>query len=77
MLVEWALPVGVVLPGEGTEADGLQFIESGKAQLRRLGITAMAEGGEHVLVLLARKAVGIGDRRINRRADSLAGVFAI
>ena len=69
VFVQGDVVVGVMLAGEGVEVELLQFVELGQAELGGLGVAGVAEGAEHVLVLVARKAVGVGHHGVDGRTD--------
>ena len=56
------------------EADGLQLVEGGEAELGGLEVALVAEGGEDVFVLLTVQAVGIGNDAVDGSTDGPAGV---
>src|SRR5262245_61667459 len=75
-IVEWDVPVGVVLFGEGFEAERFQVVEGGQAQGRGLGEGLVVEGGEDVFILRAVEAVGGGYGGVDGGAKGPAGVVA-
>ena len=76
ILVEREVPIGVVLLGEGGEAEGLQLVEGSEALARGVFVAGVAEGAQDVGVLVARQAVGVGHHGVNGGADGPAGVVA-
>ncbi len=70
VFVQGDVPVGIVLLGERLEADGLQFVEHRQAQLGGLGVARVFEGREDVGVLVAGKAICLGDHGVDGGAGA-------
>ena len=77
VLVQGDVPVGVVLAGEGFEADLLQLVELCQAQLGRLRVALVAEAGQDMGVLGPFEAVGIGDDGVSLRPLRKLSVVAL